>query len=85
MYCVHCKGTRPETNDWHSCQQATDHKEQIDKVLANIEATMLRPGNRELSSDQMKNRADSLRQISTGIRLAGGEVKDDYKELERNE
>jgi hypothetical protein len=75
--CAYCgKGKRKP--GWHSCKQAKLSKARIDEVIKGIHRQMDKPGSMPMTSLQMKQRADRLRQMATGIKLQGGKVKPDY-------
>lgn len=49
------------------------------KVIEQINQQMAKPHSKPLTSNGMKSRADYLKQVATGIKLHGGEVKPEYE------
>lgn len=48
-------------------------------ALEGIHTMIEKPGSQELTSNQMKTRADYRRQIATGIKVSGGKVRSEYE------
>lgn len=82
MICNYCLNPRKDLDGWHGCDQSLDAKARIDQEIDEIAAMMSKPGSRELTSMDMKNREDRRRQMATGLRINGQEVRPEYEVLD---
>lgn len=62
-----------------NCKECEDFNvKEVGRLINNIEQMVAKPGYKPLTSNQMKAKADRIRQIGIGIKLSGGEVKSEY-------
>jgi hypothetical protein len=78
LICAYC-GKVPRGKARHLCARKKESLRKMDEVINGIHAQMKRPGIRPLTSDQMKQRADRLRQMANGVKMRGGKVQDAYR------
>lgn len=51
---------------------------EVDRIIFEIKMSMKKPNWKPQTSEGIRKRADYLREMATGIRLNGGQVKDEY-------
>lgn len=55
------------------------NSEKVSAIIDSIKAMMEKPALREMTSNEMKQRADRRRAMATNIKLTGGEVREEYR------
>lgn len=74
-----CKYCYKERGSLHSCPQLAKALADIKKITDDIHASMETPGQRPLTSNELKLRSDYRRQTATQVKLAGGNVRPEYE------
>lgn len=77
--CAYCGGYKLFSQGWHDCPQAQDALARLQTAVSGIQADMLKPGQRRLTSNEMKQREDRRHSMAVSIKLNGGGVKPAYE------
>ncbi len=76
--CVYCMEERPDIEGWHGCPRSLRMKDQIDLAIVEIVQSMVHPGNKPMTSMQLKERADSRRDMANTMKTQGVPVRKEY-------
>jgi hypothetical protein len=78
--CSYCGQPRQVAHGFDLCAPAQAAKARIDGAIVDIKRIADKQAPREpMTSNQMKLRADRLRETATGIKLNGGKVSPEYQ------
>lgn len=77
-HCGHCGGTKP-LSGWHDCPQATAARQRLQDLIDHIHEDMRSYGcTLPVTSQQLAQRAENLRNHATGVKANGGTVRPEY-------
>jgi hypothetical protein len=82
MKCSYCGNDRDGVEGWHGCPQSMDTKARIEERIESMTRIANNQERRKApeTSEQMRSRADQLREMANGVRLTGGITKPEYEE-----
>jgi hypothetical protein len=77
--CAYCHQPKDFAEGWHSCPPAQEAKRRLQTAISGIQADMLKPHQRRLTSIEMSDRKDRRHDIATSLKITNFEVKEEYR------
>lgn len=77
--CPYCGGYKLFSQGWHDCPQAQAAKKRMEVAVSGIRADMLKPGQRRLTSLEMRARENHRHHIAGMLSIRGYEVVPEYR------
>lgn len=74
-----CRQSRDFSLDLHGCPQSLKAQQYVQGLISSMAAMQTRPGQRALSSNDMKLKEDRRHEMATAIKLNGGGVTPAYE------